>query len=100
MSWITFLVYLFAIKEIFKVKFEKKYVEYTKTTHVGFSFKIFSLGVVIHYVAAEKNDYFTGKKVGFSNYKRKGRRGVGLSFLERNLLFLIKKRKQGEPASN
>lgn len=99
MIWITIITkgivvaaYIYVIQKLFKFKFTiKKYVRFTKTTHTGFSFRLFALRCSIHYVKAEEEGAVIDKDVGLSRYKRKGRRGMGFSFHDKNLLFLIKK---------
>lgn len=68
-----------------------KYVPETKTFHQGFSLSLLKRTFSCHYVIAERKVYFSGKKIGFSKYKRKNKLGFGFSVFERSLLFVLKK---------
>lgn len=74
-----------------------KYVPQTKTFHQGYRLNTKNKVFAVNYVIGEKGYYIKGKKAGFTTYRRDGRKGFGISFFERSVLFVYtnKKYKRG-----
>jgi len=98
MFWITIITqvlilaaYIYVIQKLLKFELTiRKYISFTDTTHTGFTFRFFTIRFTLHYVKAEKEHAVIEKDIGFSKYKSKGKRGMGFSYYDKSLLFLIK----------
>jgi len=72
------------------------YNKVNNTRTRGLAFNLFHFKILFSHVKATiKGDYFDGKKIGISNYKRKGAKGISF-FLFQNAIFILIDNEKGD----